>query len=456
MVTSNTETKGTALDEPSSELEQLRQRLEEAEETLLAIRSGKVDAVVVSSPGGERVFVLKSAEQPYRVFVETMNEGAVTLLPDGAIAYCNRRFAEMVCTPLEQVIGVPFEKFVAPDRQAQFRLLVVRGLADTCRDELPLLSRDGSTIWTQLSLSPVAIESARGVCLVARDVTEQKRADDEIHRLNEELEERVRQRTNELETANRELESFSYSISHDLRSPLRAICGFSTIILNEFGPQLPPEAQRMFERILGRAEQMGNLITDLLAFSRLGRHQLRKRAVKPADLVREAFADLAAEQQGRRVETVVGDLPVCRADPVLLRQVFMNLLSNALKFTRTRDVACIEIGAAKVADLPPEFATKAVHADTTATTAYFVRDNGVGFDMRYANKLFGVFERLHAATEYEGTGVGLAIVQRIIHRHGGLVWAAAAVDQGATFYFTLDGRPEMETAPDPVSEDQAV
>jgi signal transduction histidine kinase len=235
------------------------------------------------------------------------------------------------------------------------------------------------------------------------------------------LEQKVQERTAELQAANRELESFSYSVSHDLRAPLRAVAGFSRILSEEYEPHLPAEAQAYLHRVEDNAQQMGQLIDDLLAFSRLGRQAIKRQPVAPADLARTILEELLDQQQESRVKVTLGDLPGCQADPVLLKQVFVNLLSNALKFTRQREVATIEIGCLYDNGVP----------------VYFVKDNGVGFDMQYAHKLFGVFQRLHRAEEYEGTGVGLAIVQRVINRHGGRVWADAKPGQGASFYFTV-------------------
>jgi signal transduction histidine kinase len=245
----------------------------------------------------------------------------------------------------------------------------------------------------------------------------------ETNDLRTELEERVVERTAQLEAANKELEAFSYSVSHDLRTPLRAIDGFSQALVEDYGPQLPEEGRRYLRTIREGAQRMGALIDDLLTFSRLSRQPVKKQLIDTTDLVQATLEELDSQRQGRQIDVQIGDLPACEGDPMLLKQVWINLLANAMKYTRKRDSAIIEIGCTRQRD----------------EAVYFVRDNGTGFDMRYADKLFGVFQRLHRVEEYEGTGVGLAIVQRIIHRHGGRVWADAAVDRGATFYFTIEG-----------------
>ncbi len=255
---------------------------------------------------------------------------------------------------------------------------------------------------------------------INNDISERKRID-----------EALRQRTAQLEAANKELEAFSYSVSHDLRAPLRAIDGFSRILLEDFAEPLPDEAKEYLQSVRNNARQMGRLVDDLLAFARLGRQAIRKHIIDPAKLVRQCLDELRGEQDGRSIDVIMGDLPPCQAEPNLLKQVWINLLSNAIKYTRGREVATIEIGSRD-------------HGDPSGESVYFVRDNGVGFDMRYADKLFGVFQRLHRAEEYEGTGVGLAIVQRIVHRHGGRVWAEARPHEGATFYFTLGGKTSRD------------
>jgi PAS domain S-box-containing protein len=246
---------------------------------------------------------------------------------------------------------------------------------------------------------------------------------DQLKKQSLELEKTVEERTRQLQKANKELEAFSYSVSHDLRAPLRAVDGFSRILLEEYQSELSPDAQNYLNLVRSNTAQMGRLIDDLLTFSRTSRQALAKRDVDTAEIVRQVLEELHGELVGRKVEVIVGALLHCQADPAMLKQVFFNLISNAVKFTRKKEEAQIEIGS----------------INNDGITTYFVKDNGVGFDMRYYGKLFGVFSRLHSESDYEGTGVGLALVQRIVHRHKGRVWAEAEVDKGATFYFTLVG-----------------
>ena len=246
----------------------------------------------------------------------------------------------------------------------------------------------------------------------------------EVRRLrleNGELVRRLRERTDALEVANKELEAFSFSVSHDLRAPLRALHSFLGELGEDYSAQMPAEAQRLLNRAGSSARRMGQLIEDLLRFSMMGRQSLSKEPVRTAALVQEVLDELLQEHVDRQIETHVDDLPDCLADPSLLKQVFVNLLSNAFKFTRRKELAKIEVGCRMQG----------------GEQVYYVRDNGAGFNMKYAERLFGCLERMHRQDEFEGSGVGLSIVQRIIVRHGGRIWAEAEVDMGATFHFSL-------------------
>jgi PAS domain S-box-containing protein len=323
---------------------------------------------------------------------------------------------------------------VHPDDRAELLLRIEAAKANHAPylHEYRVIWRDGSEHWIaghgrfeyDASGAPLRM---RGV---VADVSERKRAEDRIRELNRDLELRVRERTAQLEEANKELESFSYSISHDLQAPLRAIEGFSQLLIEEHAPHWVGEAQDYLERIQVNTRKMNRLIDGLLTLARVGRSAIRREQVLPAALVREVLEDLETARAGRQVEILVEEMPVQSADPGYLRQVFFNLLSNALKFTRSQEKARIQVGC----------------REEDGRTAFFVRDNGIGFDMRNANRLFTPFQRMHRSEEYEGSGVGLAIVQRIVRRHGGRIWVETQPDQGATFCFTL----EAGSSPDQV------
>jgi PAS domain S-box-containing protein len=289
--------------------------------------------------------------------------------------------------------------------------------------ELELVTPSGESKWIR-SIARPEMENGRVARVrgALQDVTAQHEAAEQICSLNEELEARVQVRTAELEAANRELEAFSYTVSHDLRAPLRTMDGFAEMVEEDYAGLLPPDGARRLHVIRERAQRMGTLIDDLLAFSRLGREPLRPTMVDMRALVDETLTELLAACSERQIEIDVGELPPCRGDRALLKQVWVNLLSNALKYTRPRETAHVSVGCT---------------GDEYGDAVYFVRDDGTGFDMAHAGTLFGVFQRLHRNDEFEGTGVGLAIVQRIVQRHGGRVWCDSRPDAGATFAFTV-------------------
>jgi PAS domain S-box-containing protein len=390
-----------------------------------------------------------------RSLLEASLDLLVTIAPDGKITDVNTATEKATGRLRQELIGADFSDYFTQPEKARSGYQQVFKEGWMHDYELEVRHRDGSTIPVLYNASVYRDEGGEvvGVFAAARDITNRKRAEEEVRRLNEELEQRVQLRTAQLEASNKELEAFTYSVSHDLRAPLRAMDGFSRILLEEYQPQLPAEAQRYLDFVRGGAVHMGKLIDGLLALSRLGRQELKKRPVEVSDIVRQSIDDVRADWEGKAVQFILGALPSCVADPLLLRQVFVNLLSNALKFSRKQEKVRIEVGALRAGEvLRPEVAQPLLAVEPQARVpaprllprgldphswAYYVRDNGVGFDMRYADKLFGAFQRLHRQEDFKGAGIGLATVQQIIHKHGGQVWAEAEVDKGATFYFTI-------------------
>jgi len=323
-------------------------------------------------------------------------------------------------TGLKDVVGKNVSQVIPGIREADPRLFdIYARVAQTGNPEKFEMFVEALQMWFALSVySP-----ERGFFVAVFDViTERKRAEAEILRLNLELEQRVRQRTAQLEAANTELEAFAYSVSHDLRAPLRGIDGWSLALLEDYHDQLDAQGRQYLDFVRAEAQRMGQLIDDLLQLSRVSRGEMQSASVDLSAIAQTVAARLRAAQPERQVEMTIQPGLAALGDTRLLEIVLTNLFSNAWKFTGTRPTTHIEFG----------------KTEFEGHQAFFVRDNGVGFDMAFAQKLFGAFQRMHKLSEYPGTGIGLATVQRIIHRHGGRVWAEAQVDQGATFYFTLE------------------
>jgi PAS domain S-box-containing protein len=367
---------------------------------------------------------VRAAEMKFRTLVEQSLAG-IYIIQDGNLVYVNPKFCEIVGRSPEELLGKPVLDVIAEEDRAMVAENIrkrLEGAEQSIRYQLRCVRPDGTLVHVEAHGAASESGGRPAIIGILLDISEQLEAESEVRRLNAELEQRVKLRTAQLEVANKELEAFSYSVSHDLRAPLRHIDGFVNLFQQSAADQLDEKGRRYLHTISDAARRMGCLIDDLLAFSRMGRTELQQTLCDTAALVAELTRDLAAAHPGRRITWQVGPLPEVRADPPMLRQVFTNLLSNAVKYSRDRDPAIIEVRA---------------DTSTPGEVVFSIRDNGVGFDPRYAHKLFGVFQRLHRNEEFEGTGIGLANVRRIVARHGGRTWAEGRPGEGAVFCFTL-------------------
>jgi PAS domain S-box-containing protein len=367
---------------------------------------------------------LQESEAKYRRIVDTADEGIWMFGKDLITTFVNSRMAEMIGYRTGEIIGRPLTDFIFEEDVPEHQRKVENRFHGKIEHyERRLRHKNGQVVWTQVSATPILDEKQnfKGSFGMITDITQRKKTEDAIRKLNQELEERVADRTAQLESANKELEAFAYTVSHDLRAPLRGIDGFSQILLEEYQDRMDEQGKDYLNRVRSAAQRMAQLIDDLLNLSRISRSAMAIGQVDLSRMVREIADDLHKTSPERQVEFVIHEGIKAQGDARLLRIVFENLIGNAWKFTSKHPRAQIEFG----------------RQQQKGTSVYFIRDDGAGFEMKYADKLFGAFQRLHTAKEFPGTGVGLATIQRIIHRHGGRVWAKGEVEKGAVFYFTI-------------------
>ncbi len=384
----------------------------------------------------ERTEELRLSEERFRTAFKSAAIGKAIVGLNGEWHQVNSALCDIIGYSEEELLAKTFQDITHPDDLqadlAQVRLLL-EGRIKNYTMGRRYIRKDGQVVWILLSTSLVRNAKNQPIYFISemQDITALKRAEESIRALNADL----RRRQHELQDANQDLEAFAYSVSHDLRSPLRGVDGYSKLLLEDYRDRLDEDGRFMLAQICDGATEMGSLIDDLLTFSRMGRRDMQLLTCDVAEIVRETFHKVEQAEPDRRLRLELAELPICAADPTMIKEVVRNLVENAVKFTRPREEAVIEVGVWNAQQGADESDVEAGSEDVKIV--YFVRDNGVGFDPRFTDKLFQVFQRLHRADEYEGTGIGLALVRRIVERHGGEVWAEGDTDKGATFYFTL-------------------
>ncbi|HLZ38575.1 MAG TPA: ATP-binding protein [Mycobacteriales bacterium] len=411
-------------------VDELRARLEEAEETLRAIRSGEVDALVIATPHGDQVFTLQGADRPYRIMVEEMSEGAATLSEAGLVLYANRRLAELLRTPLQRLIGAPLSGFVEPAERPRVQVFL-DGAQDAQRHgEVAMRAADATSVPAHVAASPLNLDGESAVCLVVTDLSETKRAEAALADAHAHL----RHHAGELERVNRdltrsneELASFAYVASHDLSAPLRNVAGFAGLLAERYRGALDAEADEFLDFIVTGVTRMQTLLDDLLAYSRVDAQARPFEPVDLNDLVRQVLGNLQSAIREQSADVTVDPLPTVVADAGQLGQVFQNLVANALLYVP--------------AGVAPAVRVTSQRRERDGAWQVIVADNGIGVDPRFREQIFDVFKRLHPPDRYPGSGIGLAICKKIVERHGGHIWVETA-GSGSLFCFTIPDHPE--------------
>jgi PAS domain S-box-containing protein len=385
-------------------LRELRNRLRESEETLTAIRSGDVDGIVVDSPGGMKLFTLDTPDQPYRLLVEHMNEGAATVANDGTILYCNSTMAEMVGLPQQKLLGAQIGDFLKIGDETGFAKLAEEAQQRKVRTRGCVIGLGRSELPVLISLNEVPLDSNnKGLCIVATDMTQQSQVEEDLKR------------------SNAELQQFAYVASHDLQEPLRMVASFTQLLAQRYEGKLDATADEYIRFAADGAKRMQTLIEDLLDFSRVGTRQNATRLCSSKSIVENAIKNLMAAIQESGAKIEIGDLPEILVDESQLKSVFQNLIGNAIKFRSPNSLCVIRVSARQ----------KGQH------WIFSVEDNGIGIERKHFDRIFQVFQRLHQREDYPGNGIGLAICKKIIERHGGKIWLESRPGHGTTFSFTI-------------------
>lgn len=409
------------------QLEELRFQLNEANETIEAIRTGQIDALVVHGEEGHQLYTLKTADQTYRVFIEKMTEGAVTLNREGLILYCNSQFATMVRHSISQIIGTRFEKFVAEEYKAQYKKLFDGCWSSDCKEEIMLMASEERTP-VQLSLTTLALEEGISLSIILTDLTAQKRTQQQLLQNNLQLEEINRA----LEISNHDLQQFASIASHDLQEPLRKIQIFSSL-MKENESSLSADSRKYLQKIIDSSARMKTLIIEILNYSKLSADDHVIECVDLNEIINELLEDFELIIADKQAQLKIGELPCIDANKGQIRQVFQNIISNSLKFSRVQVSPVIQISSKRIGK-------KSFSSEETQTGPYClisIQDNGIGFDEKYVQNIFSLFERLNSKDKYEGTGIGLAIAKKIIEKHNGLITATGKEGEGAVFQIIL-------------------